>query len=248
MNKAILAAAVLGCALSTTASADVLGFEVGGYVWQQDYEGDIQDGSSVVDLDTDLALDDDNNNVFYIALEHPIPLLPNIRLQQTEIKFDGESTLSRNIDFDGQTFNINADVVSDLDLSHTDATLYYEILDNWVSLDLGLTVRKFDGSAEIALADGSQVAREVLDDAVPMLYLGAKFELPLTGLYAGANANAISAGDSTITDYQIKLGYETDFGLGIEAGVRRFDLDYEDDDEEADVVIDGSYIGVFYHF
>ena len=34
-----------------------------------------------------------------------------------------------------------------LDLTHTDATFYYELLDNVVDLDLGLLRRLFDGEA-----------------------------------------------------------------------------------------------------
>lgn len=231
-----------------TAHADTLGFRLGGYSWDQEFDGEIKDGTDFIDLDSSLGIDDESNNVLFFALEHPIPVLPNILIQQSELEASGDSTLTEAFEFDDGDFDIADDIVTDIDLSHTDLTLYYEVLDNWVNLDLGLTVRKFDGSARIALLDGSETAEEDLDAAVPLIYAAAKFELPLTGTYVSANINTLSAGDASITDLTFALGYESDFGLGIEIGTRAMDLDYEDDEEEADIEIDGKYINLFYHF
>jgi outer membrane protein len=99
----------------------------------------------------------------------------------------------------------------------------------------------FDGEVRLAAAgrDGSIE----LDAPVPMGYINARFDLPLTGLYASALANVISYGDNKITDISLGLGYE--FGVvGLELGYRNFDVDLEDDDEEASVTVDGYFLGV----
>ena len=80
------------------------------------------------------------------------------------------------------------------------------------------------------------------------LFCAALLAAPIAA--QGAVINEVSYDDSSITDYQAGIGYETDIGLGIEAGLRSFQIDYDDsdDDEEADLTIDGIYAGVFYHF
>ncbi len=242
-------ASTLGLATTATTQADTLGFRIGAYNWAQEYSGDIQSSVSAideVDINDDLGLDDESGNTFYIALEHPIPLIPNIRLQQTELEVEESSSPTKTFSFEGQTYNITDQITTTSDLSHTDATLYYELLDNWISIDFGLTIRQFNEG--IKLSSTTSTSELDIDATIPMLYVGAKAELPLTGLYVGAEVNGISIGDASLMDYKAGLGYETSIGLGIEAGLRSFEIDYDDDDEQANLTIDGAFVGVFYHF
>ncbi|MCR8924390.1 TIGR04219 family outer membrane beta-barrel protein [Dasania sp. GY-MA-18] len=248
MKKTTLAGAIALSLLSTAATADTLGFRVGANSWQQDFSGDIQSGDAgdIVDMQDTLGFDDESNNNFYVAIEHPIPLIPNVMLARTEMEINASSDASFN--FDGVDYT--ADIKATADLSHTDATLYYEILDNWVSLDIGFTVRAFDEGFSISgTAGGTTESSEFdVDVVLPMLYVGAKFELPLSGLYVRASGNGISYDGDSVLDYQAAIGYEHSIGLGIEAGFRSFEIEYEDDDENADLTIDGAFLGVFYHF
>lgn len=253
MNKKLLTSLICASStftFSTVAQADVLGFRVGGYAWQQEFDGDVQSGDNgdVISIDDTLGYDDETNNSFYVALEHPVPFIPNIMLSRTEI--DVSAVQSASFEFDGIEFDGSID--SSADLSHTDATFYYEVLDNWVSLDVGITARSFDEGFEITGETdfGTDSSELDVDEVIPMLYLATKFELPLSGLYIIADGNWISYDDDTLMDYKIGLGYETDIGFGIEAGMRSFEVEYEEEDDEefADITIDGVYAGVFYHF
>ncbi len=231
----------LACTLSSTAMADTLGFEVGAYAWNQNLSGDLASGKfSSVNVESD-----ETNNVFYALLEHPIPLIPNVRIQQTDLDL---SATGSGFEYNGVP--ISSDVNSDIDLSHTDFTLYYEILDNWISLDLGITARAInDGSITITSAEFPfPPANFESDGVLPLLYVSARFDLPLTGLYVGADINGLGINDNSLIDYRVNLGYESTIGLGIEAGFRSFELDYDDDDDKANLTIDGAYAGVFYHF
>lgn len=247
--KKVLLAAAMGCALPLSAQADFLGFVVGGYQWQQNYEGNINtEGTGLeVDLENDLGFDKEDGLSYYVAFEHPVPFLPNIMVSHTELEVEESSTLNREITFDGVTYAVDTDVDSTGDLSHNDITLYYELVDIlWVDFDLGITGRVFDGGFDIRSATES--ANEDLDGVVPMAYGALKVEVPTTGLYAGVKANFLSVGDFTFVDYLASVGWESDLGLGIEAGLRSMDMDFEDDEDEADLTVDGGYIGVFYHF
>lgn len=252
MKKALIIGSVAMC-IPALASADFIGFRVGASAWNQNYEGTVQSGPDTVDIQNQLGLDDETNNSFYISFEHPIPLIPNVKLARTEMDIKEDNIITEDFFFDGIPFKAGNLVTTDSDLTHTDLTLYYELLDNWVSLDLGITLRQFDEGISLSYSrdtDGRTVsAREEIDELLPLLYIAVKFDLPLTGLYAGGDVNAITYDGNSLIDYKINIGYETSFGLGAELGFRSFELDYEDSrTEKADITVDGGYASIFYHF
>ncbi len=245
MNKKLLGA--LALLLPFSASADIIGVTAGVYNWNQGFSGDLRAdkaGDDKIDLEDDLNFDDDNANVFFVALEHPVPLIPNIRLASTGIDLKETGTVSRTFQYEGKTYTQGSQVKSEVDLSHIDATLYYEILDNFVSLDVGITARKFDGEAKIS--DSTQSASSDIDGVLPLLFASARVSLPfLPGLYAAGEVHGIGYGGNSLIDTKVNLGYEI-FGIvGLELGFRSFALDLEgDDDEEFNMTVDGGFLGV----
>lgn len=243
MKKELLAATIL-TVVAGAAQADIIGLTGGAYVWKQSWDGDVRSGPSTNDqisLKNDLGYDDETGNSFFVALEHPIPLLPNIRLQRTELEISEQSTLSKNFTFEGKSYQANNPVDSTTDLSHTDATFYYEILDNWVNLDVGFSVRVFDG--EVRLKSSGFEESLDLDAPLPMAYANARFNLPFSGLYASAVGNIIAYDGNSVTDITMGIGYEIGIAA-IELNYRNFDVDLEDGDEEAGITVDGIYLGV----
>ena len=229
--------------------ADFVGFKIGASYWQPDLTGSfIGDGvaDTPIDLVGDLGLEDISPSNLVLTLEHPIPLLPNIRYQNLEFDSMGSNIHS------GLTFNDTVfpagNVNTTYDLSHDDIVLYYEILDNWVSLDFGLDIKIFDG--EVTLDDGGIITESVLiDETIPLLYLSARFDLPFSGFYIGADFIGASAGDNSLEDTSIMLGYESDGGLGFEGGIKKFSLEINDvTDINADLEYDGIYLNGYYHF
>ncbi|MEJ2681075.1 MAG: TIGR04219 family outer membrane beta-barrel protein [Gammaproteobacteria bacterium] len=226
----------------------LLGIYAGVGGWQADYNGEFASEGSNIDVDADLAIDGDHQSFIYVALEHPIPLLPNVKISKTDLKNSSTTQLSSTISFEGSTFTSGESVETDLDLSHTDFVAYYEILDNWVSLDAGFTARHFTGDASIT---GNTLAESAdLDAWVPMGYLKAQFDLPLTGLYAGGEVNAISFNDNRITDYSLRIGFDTALRLGVELGYRSMMLELKDVDDQdfvSDLEMDGAYLALTLH-
>lgn len=258
--RTLSALALAGVALSSQVNADILGVYVGGGAWQTSYSGELSNVESV-SLD-ELGLEDSQNTFAYIALEHPIPVIPNLKVVMNNISTDGASVITRDIDIipgdDGFSIPLDAATQTNIDLSHIDYTLYYELLDNYVSFDLGITGRSFSGEAEINYETGTDPVEmdtetAELDGIIPMLYTKLQLDLPFTGWYIGGSANYISFEENAITDAEAKIGYLSKglgLNVGFDLGYRSFSIVAEPDDEDlyADITLDGPYASLIVHF
>jgi len=250
MKNHLLALAFTGLLVPGVAFSDtIFGIYAGGGVWSTDVDGDFTfvgvGGNDEIDISSDLDLDGENNSVLYVALEHPLPFIPNIKLQRSEMQFEGSTTLSKQVEFDEIVFPINEVVDSSIDLSHTDASFYYEILDNWVSLDVGLTIRLFDGEIDISSQTNSNLSDNLdINAPIPMLYGMARIDLPFTGFSVAAELNTLGV----VSDLTFKAAYESPFRFGVEAGYRTFSVSLDDiDDLDTSIDIDGVYMGLTLH-
>jgi len=237
---------------SATAWADTLGLRVAGSIFDYEVSGSIRDSASAtdqLDVKSVLGFQDDSDTQLYIYFEHPVPVLPNIRIGSTSLTLGGTGTTpAAGFTFDGTVFPGSTSITSEFDFSHQEIALYYEILDNIFSLDLGLNVKFFDGDISLA-AVGTSVS-EKFDGTIPMLYVAAGVDLPLTGLSIVGDLSFVSAGDASFTDYLIRVQYVTDFLLGVELGYRSITLDYEDTgaNEFADLTVEGPYLSLMLAF
>lgn len=243
MKKGILLSALL---LAPIAQADsVLGLYIGGNVWQADYAGNL--GEPSVSM-AELGITESDNRSYYIALEHPLPMLPNIQLQKTNISSQQTTQLNKTFTVRDTTFSVASELSSHIDLSHIDLVLYYEVLDNWINLDLGLTARQFDGYANLSTDALTESVK--IDDLIPMLYAKAQFDLPLTGFSLGGSVNTINYSHNHITDYSIFLAYTFDSALdiGAEFGYRSLELTLDKKILALDATLTGPYAGILLHF
>ena len=235
---------ILALVLATTVSADtIFGLYAGAKYWNYGINGNIQSGISQnenVDVDYSKA----NGNILYVNVEHAVPFLPNIGLKQTNIDTSDVISLSNATSAPGQTI----DVFAKTDLSHTDFTLYYEVLDNWINLDLGVTVKLFDGYNDF-YSEGFIDEHSAFDEWIPMLYGKGEFDLPFTGFSTSIQLNALSFRNSKVTDFEAALSYESKLGFGADLGYKSLDLDLPDiEDYKSDLTVDGFFLGVSYHF
>ena len=226
------------------ATADIAGLYAGTGVWQSSPTGTL--GNTSISLENTLNFDEENSNYFFIALEHPI-LLPNLRLTRTDLEWAGQGVVSAGTSLDEVVFPSDQAVAADLDLSHTEVTFYYEILDNIVDLDLGLTARLFDGEA--SLIGATQQERVELDAVIPMLYGRAGIDLPFTGLSAAVSGNWVNVNDVSLTDWSAEGNYDFKIAPTLEAGLsigyRSMLIEIDDQDElQSDAEFDGLFIGL----
>ena len=216
--KKLLLGAVIALLPLTGFTATILGFQAGTGIWSQTPSGTITTIGSETLTETEK-----DESYIYFSLEHPVPILPNFKY----------ATIA--------TTAAGSGVNTVFDLDQTDATLYYEILDNAVSLDIGVTARKIEG---VFTTGGLS---ETFSGTVGMLYAAAEISLP-AGFALAAEINTIGSGNDKITDIIAKLTYTTDFNLGIEVGTRKQTYDVSIDTIQADIEFSGLFAGVYFKF
>ncbi len=205
MKKLILSPLLLAATFS--ANADVLmGADVEANIWQQNYTYNNQDSG------------DDLTYTLEASLEHPLPLIPNVKFARSAA---------------------NAD---DFEYTKQDFTLYYEILDNdMISFDIGagatnLTNGKLGSQTFEGYVPHLYAAAELGIPATP-LFLFAKG----SGIsYSGDKMTDFSAG----IRYAIGLGLVS---VELQAGyrVQSFNLDgFDDLTVDLDTSAKGFFTGV----
>lgn len=249
LSKSILASALaLSATISATAQADVIGVHGRVGAWLMDYSGefaDTADSGTSIDLEDDLGFDGETLGFAEIAFEHPVPILPNVKLAYLNIDTSETNSLSKSITFEDTTFTANTDIKTDFETQIYDFTMYYEILDNWVQADVGLTVRYLDIELAVEESTGAADTDVSFSTPLPMLYANAQFDLPFTGVYANINANGLTIGDVTTYDAQAAIGWMPLEFIGGELGYRHFVIDADDlDDYEVDFNMSGPYLAV----
>jgi len=244
MKKTALAAFLVAMT-PVAAQADLL-FTVGAKanMWNAEPSGQLDDGVSVDSENNGLGLESESGTSMTVFFEHPVPVVPNLRIRQTNLEMDGSAFLTA--EFNGVPYGENVD--STLDLGHTDATLYWglPLPVPYVDVNLGLTARMFDGMAEVEGQTTNRREEVELDFTLPMGFVEAQVGTPF-GVYAQAEINAISYDGNSLTDTVLTLGYDLPVpvvDLGLEVGHRS--LAMKTDKDTTDIETDFDVSGIFY--
>lgn len=252
MKKAAVSLGLITLCLSYSSNADtLLGLYVGAQGWNMATAGGFsEDGSN-----TEFHFEDKSQSNLYVAFEHPLPLVPNIKVQRTEMDSRGDVVLDRNFAFGEQVFSINSEATSNIQLSTTDIILYYELFDNdLISFDVGLNAKYIDGELLVTDKDDPSVnGQEEFSGPMPMIYSRLAVGVPLTGFGAFVEASYLNIDDHTLSDYQAAITYSVIENLAIDVtfqlGYRALSLELEDlDGIFSDLEFKGAYAGLEVHF
>ncbi len=252
MKHSVLMLALAGSLVTTAAQADtLLGLYIGADGWRTSTDGSFANNEQLQSFN----FNDKTQSSYYVALEHPLPLLPNIRLQHNQLETNGVTALNASFSFAGETFAVDTNIANQVDLTNTDYVLYYEILDNdLLSLDLGINAKHINGSVAVAdLGAGGAVAVQDTSTVIPMLYSSAIVGLPLTGLELFANGSFVSYDGSRVYDMQAGVAYALLDNLAVDLrlklGYRAVNLRLDDiDNLYADLDFKGAFAGIELHF
>lgn len=252
MKKTALILSLGSVLLAGTAHADtLLGIYVGADGWQSSAKGSF----AQTDVQQDFNFKDKTQTSYHLALEHPLPLVPNIRLQHNKLTSTGITDISAGFTLAGETFATATEVANQIDLSNTDYVLYYELFDNSLfSLDLGINGKHIKGDVLVAetAADGISASQSI-SQLVPMLYTSAALGLPLTGLELFARGSIVSYDGSQLYDAQAGVAYafmdNLALDLTLKLGYRAVNMRLDDiDDLYADLKFNGVFAGLEIHF
>lgn len=189
-------------------------------------------------------------------IEHPVPMLPNIKLALTNLSHDGEGNVN---DFTWGSIDIpfEGSIENSFEMRKYDLTLYYELLDNWAEIDLGVTLGYLSGNIDVtALAGFSTLPKlshsESTDFSafLPTLYGKTRFTIPTTDLSFQLEGDVFSYDETTYYTYEASVRYTFSMGLGVEGGWKALHLDSTDmvDGLNLDMDFSGPYAAVVWDF
>ncbi len=153
------AAAVLAALVSFTAPAaaqfsytpkekDQVGLDLGGQFWQSNASGSVGSGSvgsgniGQAPAQADVAFNNQRQLSLVLAVQHPYPWLPHLRIATTSLDTKGQTTLTQALPFADKTFANGDAIEGQLAVRFVDYSLYYELLNRQnLSFKLGLSAR-----------------------------------------------------------------------------------------------------------
>jgi len=251
--KKILVSLICAMTLSSIAMADIVKVEIGAGAWMQTPKGTASynvggggDGTNTFDKT------EDTSPYVWLLIKHPIPVLPNIRLEYTSIHATGKAS--------GEWNNIaiptGLSSNSTLDLIEYDIIPYYNLLDNtaWITLDIGLDMKVTNSDYTIDPKNLFTGYEDKSTIVIPLGYVRARVEVPFTGLGLESDVKYITDGTSTIYDIRAKVDYTFDISPmiqpAIEVGYRtqKLQIDESGSDVKTDVYFSGFYSGLMLRF
>ncbi len=253
MKKCRLATTAMLCLapLANVNADTLLGVYAGAQGWNTSASGGFSETSA---SSAAFNLDSQTNTSLYVALEHMVPLVPNIKVNYTTLDSDGVTNLNTAFEFDGNVYTENTALLSTVDMDSTDLILYYELFDNDLfSFDLGINGKYIEGTFFVEDVDSGTSGNAAFKGIIPMAYSRVMFSFPFTGLSAYAEGSYLSFDDHEVRDVQAAITYSFIESLALDmtlqVGYRDVSVDIEDlDDIYADLTYDGVFAGLEIHF
>lgn len=251
--KKWLSIVALSAMAATTASADFMRVEMGAGAFLAEPSGSIQfSNETPVDATDSLGYGSDSMPYVWLNIKHPVPILPNLRLEYVNVNSNGSGSFT----WDGN--NLPSGTQSELTLQQYDATLYYNILDNtfWTTLDLGLDIKMVQ--SQYTISPNTSVGYNGYDESknivVPMAYLRGRVQIPATNFGFEADVKYIGDGTSEISDIRLKADYTLDFvpvvqpALEVGYRIQKFKVQDDGNEVKSDLNYAGAYVGLMLRF
>ncbi len=228
--------------LATTLSmADFIGGEINVGYYNHVPSGTLQYQGNSIDMQDTLKWNDESNIFAKAYIEHPLPVAPNIKVGYTDFGHSGSGHVNSTFNFAGQAYMGGSNIDSNFDLKMYDLALYYELLDNWVNLDVGINVKYIDGLVSVN-SDRNIAESKDFTVPIPMLYAQARFDVPTTDLSFQVEGNYVSYDGHTLYDAEAGVRYTFALGVGLEAGYKTMKLKLDNvDNFSMDSDFSGAY-------
>jgi outer membrane protein len=235
--------------------ASTFAFEIGarGYYWFPSLDGNVKvDEASIIgttiDFENDLGIEDENFpsvEVFLGGGRH------HLSLTYTDIDYSGRKKLTRDITFNGETYNINELVTSSIEYKMMDLHYRYDFLNlenvgAGFSLGVVLQVKYLDG--EVALKTAGIDEKEDFTLPIPMIGLNLHIGMLANVLEARLRGTAIGYSGNSIYELTADVSWTPLPFLDIHGGYKSFVIDIDEDDVVFDYDMSGPYVALTVSF
>ncbi len=249
-----LVAIIAGLAIVSPARANMhLVTELGLGSWSQAGSGSILSGSTHApapllfgigfeqQVGPEATFSRELQNVVYGDFQHRMRYLPELRIQYADLTVSGMSSLSQDRVMAGVPLVATDFFSTDLELTQTDAIMFYRLFDQALLVDLGVAARWLDGS--LGMATHQQRVDVDFERVVPMLYGRLHMRLPVEGFWLGMQTQSTDSGAERVREANTQVGWKSNAGFGLQAGWRayRMTLDALPDESSATIDLSGPY-------
>ena len=235
MKKILLLLSII----SSFSMADmILGGEinVGGY--SHTPKGTIAFENEAIDVVDTLKWENKTDVFASLYFEHPIPVIPNIKVGVSTLSHDGKGGVDKAFNFGGKEFRSGFSVTTGIDLNMLDGTLYYEIFDNdLLVFDIGVTAKYIDGN--VYINSPKTVRTDAVEEStdfkgtLPLLYSKLRIGIPTTNIALQVEANVIAYEENLLYDVEAGFRYILFSSMvlgdmGAEVGYKQIKLKIDD--------------------
>jgi outer membrane protein len=244
-------AAAAAAAMIAIASSSALAVEFGarGAFWFPKLSGDVQTTTggvteTLIDVKDTLGVEDENVP-FGEAFLRAGRL--TLRVGYSRIKFDGNKRLSESITFNGETFSVDDNVVTLLDMKMLDGDVQYDILRpdaGIVAFNLGLLLRvKYvDGKVELSSAAAGSTVQD-FKAPVPMAGAAVGAGILKNMIRVDLRGAGIAYSGNHLYDVDAYASFTPLPFVRLQGGYRYIDLRIDEDDIRASLKLKGPYVG-----
>jgi outer membrane protein len=206
-----------------------------------------------IDVKNDANLGDKTKPWAKFKLEHPIPLIPNIKLAYMPMKFDGSRNVTRTVKWGDNTYDLNAGFNLSVKLDRVDTTLYYNLpfiktaTAGKLDVEFGLNVKTIMFDAKLsgtATGIGSVTESKSITLPIPMGHLAAEIR-PISLLSLVGELNYIGYKNNAYYDYvaglRLNSRLRTPLKPFVEVGYRYEKLKIDEEGVKTDLKVKGLY-------
>jgi len=208
----------------TPLSADLWKIDTAVGVWNSSASGTITStANETLYFQDDLSGHESvQNGYFYVSVKHPLPIIPNLRLEYADVSTSGKGTEvgTNSTSLPGNMTIAPGAVQSSLSMTQYDTILFYNLLDKTfgMTVDAGLDLKYLSTDYKI---DGVYESSD--SSVIPLVYVRGRYDIPVAGLGLEGDVKYITDGSSTVYDVRVKVDYV--LGLvplhpGVELGYR----------------------------
>ena len=256
MKKTYLTLSLLLAVLLLPVSSSA--FEVGarGHYWFPSLDGNVQvdEGGIIgsnIDFDKDLGIDDEN----YPSVEAFVGLgNHHLSLTYTGIDYSGKETLTRDIEFAGETYYVGYLVSSSIEYSMIDLHYQYDVLDlenilAGFSLGGVLQVKYLDGDVSLKTSAGGGIDEQE-DFTLPIPMVGVNLHIGILAdiLEARLRGTGIGYSGNSIYELMADVSWTPFPFMDIHGGYKTFVIDIDEDDVLFDYDMSGPYVALTVSF